>query len=80
MRRRAPPGRPQADAERGSCLRYVARGHEHAVLAVAEQVVRGTHPVRENERETAGGGLVDDDRPRLPLGEEREHVCGHVDL
>ena len=58
----------------------VTRGDEDAVLAVVQEVVGGTDLVGENERQPAGGGLVDDDRPGLALGEEREDVGGHVDL
>ncbi len=36
--------------------------------------------VGENEREPAGGSFVDDDRPRLALRQEREHIGGHVHL
>ena len=66
--------------ERSGCGRDVARSHEHAVVAVAEQVVRGADPVGEDQRQPAGGGLVDDHCPGLPLREEREHVgrCVHL--
>ena len=42
----------------------VSRCDERSVLPVSEQIVRCTDTVGENERETARGGLVDDDRPR----------------
>src|SRR6187402_3412020 len=41
----------------------VAGRDEEAVLAVAEEVVGGPDPVGEDEREPAGRGLVDHDRP-----------------
>ncbi len=43
----------------------VVRGHEHAVLAVAQQVARSADALRKDERQAARGGLVHDDSPRL---------------
>ena len=44
--------------------RHVVRRNEEAVLAVAQQVVRGADAVREDERQARRRGLVDDDAPR----------------
>ena len=48
-----------------SAAPYVAARHEHAVLAVAQQVARSADAVREHERQAARRGLVHDDAPRL---------------
>ena len=42
--------------------------------------MRGADPIREHERQPTRCGLVDDDRPRLALREEREDVRGDVEL
>ena len=44
--------------------------HEHAVLAVDEEVGRGADLVREDERKPARRRLVDDDAPGLVVGRE----------
>ena len=65
--------------ERAQCASRgvdIAGDHEEAVLAVDEKIVRRADAIGENQRQPAGRSLVDDDRPGLALGEEREDVGG----
>ena len=59
---------------------HVTSTHENAVLAIAKEIVSCSDAIREDERESARRRLVDDDRPRLSLGQEREDVGGRIEL
>ena len=59
---------------------HVTGSDESPVLPVAEEIVCGADPVGKDEREPAGGCLVHDHGPRLPLGQESEDICRDVEL
>jgi hypothetical protein len=67
-------------AEGGRRTVHVSGRDERAVLPVPQEVVGRPDPVREDVRKPTRCCFVDDDRPGLALGEEREDVGDGVEL
>ncbi len=67
------------EAAQGGSQRFdVARGNAEAVDAVLDQVPRGAHRVRRDERQTGGCGLVQRHSPGLRARRQHERVGGRI--